>query len=75
MVWYSMVGHPIWTGMVIDSFTLRDTWTLEYKDRETGLLVNSQISRLSLGNCFLKSDLMWRGWWPQEKNASWPIVI
>ena len=58
MVWYSMVGHPIWTGMVIDSFTLRDTWTLEYKDREIGLLVNSQISRLSLGNCFLKSDLM-----------------
>ena len=28
-------GHPIWTGMVIDSFTLRDTWTLEYKGRVT----------------------------------------
>ena len=66
MVGYSMVqyGHPIWTGMVIDSFTLRDTWTLEYKGRETGLLVNSQISRsrLSLGNCFLKADLIGTGW-------------
>ena len=51
-------GHPIWTGMVIDSFTLRDTWTLEYKGREIGLLV----SRLSLENCFLKSDLIWTGW-------------
>ena len=29
-----LFGHPIWTGMVIDSFTLRDTWTLEYKDRK-----------------------------------------
>ena len=68
-------GHPIWTGMVIDSVTLRDTWNLEYKDRETGLLVNSQISRLSLENSNLKSDLMWRGWWPQEKKASRSTVI
>ena len=73
MVQYGQYGRPIWTGMVIDRFTLCDTWTLEYKDRETGQ-VNSQLSRLSLGNCFLKSDLMWRGWWPQEKEASYIVI-
>ena len=71
MVQYGQYGHPIWTGMVIDSFTLRDTWTLEYKGRETGLLVNSQISRLSLENCFLCGE----DGGLKEKKASWSTLI